>query len=98
MIARQAPARILARKRLFVRAKKPCRNPENVISDGLPTGDHNALKSGKLVYLLTLIPHVLKGPLYILSVGGKKLSVHLARQLQNIYKIMNIVPYLLERV
>ena len=32
--------------------------------------------------------------IYILSVGGEKLSVHLARQLQN----TNIVSYLLERV
>ena len=65
MTARQAPARVLARLSLSVREKKPCRDPENLISAGLPTGDHYALKSGKLVCLLTLIPLVLKGPLYI---------------------------------
>ena len=65
MIARQAPARVLARLSLSVIAKKPCRDPGNLISAGLPTGDHYALKSGKLVCLLTLIPLVLKGPLYI---------------------------------
>ena len=65
LIARQAPARVLASLSLSVRAKKPCRDPENLISAGLPTGDHYALKSGKLVALLTLIPLVLKGPLYI---------------------------------
>ena len=80
---------------LSVRAKKPYRNPENLISAGLPTGDHYALKSGKLVYLLTLIPLVLRVRyVYISSVGGERLSVHLARQLQN----RNNVPYLLERV
>ena len=91
MIARQAPARVS----LSVRAKKPNRDPENLISAGLPTGDHYALKSGELVYLLTLIPLVLRVRyVYILSVGGERLSVHLARQLQN----GNNVPYLLERV
>ena len=95
MIARQAPARVLAGLSLSVRAKKLYRNPENLISAGLPTGDHYALKSGKLVYLLTLIPLVLRVRyVYILSVGGERLSVHLARQLQN----MNNVSYLLERV
>ena len=68
MIARQAPARVLARKRFSVRAKKPCRNLENLISAGLLTGDHNTLKSGKLVYLLTFTPLVLKGLLYIFEV------------------------------
>ena len=98
MIARKAPARVLARLSLSVRAKKPYRNPENLISAGLATGDHYALKSGKLVYLLTLIPLVsslvLVRYVYILSVGGERLSVHLARQLQN----MNSVSYQLERV
>ena len=65
MIARQAPARVLARLSLSVIAKKPCRDTGNLISAGLPTGYHYALKSGKLVCLLTLIPLVLKGPLYI---------------------------------
>ena len=65
MIARQAPARVLARLSLSGRARKSCRNPENLISAGFPTGDHNALKSGKLIYLLTLIPLVLTGPPYI---------------------------------
>ena len=52
MIARQTPGRVLPRLSRSVRAKKPCRDPENLSSAGLPTGDHNALKSGKLVYLL----------------------------------------------
>ena len=64
MITRQAPARVLARLSRSLRAKKPCRDPENLSSTGLLTGDHNALKSGKLVYLLTH-SYLLKGLLYI---------------------------------
>ena len=86
MIARQAAARVLARKCLPVNAKKPCRNPENLISAGLPTGDHNALKSktGLLAHIHTSC--LKRSAIYMLSVGGEKLSVHLARQLQNIYE------------
>ena len=90
MIARQAPARVLARLSLSVRAKKPCRDPENLTSAGSLCPEE--WKTGMLAHTHT--SRLEGSAIYILSVGGEKLSVHLGRQLQN----MNIVSYLLERV
>ena len=95
MIARQAPARVLARLSLSVRAKKPCRDPENIHQcwiANLRSLCPEEWKTGRLAHTHT--SRLEGSAIYILSVGGETLSVHLARQLQN----MNIVSYLLERV